>query len=146
MTARTRITALVTTVVAVAAGANVASAAHGPGSVASSSTVPSGVEELQDARLGPKFLTPHVAEAAAPSATQGVDALQDARLGPKFYVAPNRAPSASAEPTIVQIPSTGFDWHDASIGAGITAAALAAAAAAAVFTTRRRHHHTPLRT
>ena len=81
----------------------------------------------------------------APSTDSSVAELQDARLGPKYITVPS-TPTGQQQPTAVVTVGApnGFDWHDAAIGAGATALALVTAAGTTVVVSRHRHGPPPL--
>ena len=104
----TRIASLVAALAATVAPA--AQAAHGPGSIPAPS---SSASDLQDAQLGPKYVTVPSATATQPAAV-----------------------------VAVATPS-GFAWHDAAIGAGAAALVVVTAAGATAAVSHHRHGRPP---
>lgn len=74
----------------------------------------------------------------------GLDDLHDARLGPKYVTLPAAREPVPAAPVVRVAAGDAFDWTDALLGAGVAAAAIALAAAATLLVARRHPHpHLP---
>ena len=78
----------------------------------------------------------------SPAPTTSAADLQDAQLGPKYVTVPSPTASQPAAVVVVATPS-GFAWHDAAIGAGAAAVAVVTVAGATVVVVRRRHERPP---